>query len=615
MGGDDTRIKTFTANYDCEATITVTIARGDRTWQELLSHLYVVAIRSTDGQNIGWSYNDFDPDTEDSQQTQQITCRIALGAGAYEIEVDLPASTYPTGYLEAYLSFLQPAEKPMYSKGCGFRVKSIKHYNSKNDTSPVLSTNYLYVNPVSNNSSGVLFDYLSFVNTQGISYAYWEHDHCFPPFYSDILYTAQLDIHYISGNNEVSNAYGMNSGVGYSYVKEMQVGQNTGSILFEYHNHKVFYWQHEFISEADEPLIDSYPVLNGKTKSITFYNTNDNVARKESYFFNARKGARFLNINTFNRYNKDISIFIEGRGSDCCTYIPHDYIGYIDLESTDDASVHVEEIFSHNITLERKELEVDGVLTTDSFTYNDQLLLTRRESGTSNGNVKKYTYKYPGDINQSIYASMFQKNLLDYPIEESIKINESWTNSKLTTYKTDDGNYVPDKVYTVETTTPLTSFTDYNGSSPDANYGDIPEIEFLDYDGKGNLLKSRGKNGIYTYYLWAYNSQYMVAKIESSANTTISVTVNDNNLSKSDEFNAINNDVLYLKGLLTSYISNDDYMVTLYTYKPLWGMTSQTNPNGVTTYYEYDSFGRLRCTKDDDGNILKQYDYHYSNQY
>ena len=57
-----------------------------------------------------------------------------------------------------------------------------------------------------------------------------------------------------------------------------------------------------------------------------------------------------------------------------------------------------------------------------------------------------------------------------------------------------------------------------------------------------------------------------------------------------------------------------DALMTTYTYDPLVGMTSSTDEKNVTTYYEYDNFGRVKTIKDDKGNILKTYDYHYAGQ-
>lgn len=54
--------------------------------------------------------------------------------------------------------------------------------------------------------------------------------------------------------------------------------------------------------------------------------------------------------------------------------------------------------------------------------------------------------------------------------------------------------------------------------------------------------------------------------------------------------------------------------VTTYTYDPLVGVTSMTDPKGMTTYYEYDNFQRLMNVKDKDGNIVKHNEYHYVNQ-
>ena len=51
--------------------------------------------------------------------------------------------------------------------------------------------------------------------------------------------------------------------------------------------------------------------------------------------------------------------------------------------------------------------------------------------------------------------------------------------------------------------------------------------------------------------------------------------------------------------------------VTSYTHALLIGMTSQTDPSGRTIFYEYDAFGRLLRTRDAQGRLLSQQEYHY----
>lgn len=52
-------------------------------------------------------------------------------------------------------------------------------------------------------------------------------------------------------------------------------------------------------------------------------------------------------------------------------------------------------------------------------------------------------------------------------------------------------------------------------------------------------------------------------------------------------------------------------MVTSYTYKPLTGMTSKTDPKGITESYLYDGFRRLQAVLDHLNNVTTSIDYHY----
>jgi hypothetical protein len=54
--------------------------------------------------------------------------------------------------------------------------------------------------------------------------------------------------------------------------------------------------------------------------------------------------------------------------------------------------------------------------------------------------------------------------------------------------------------------------------------------------------------------------------------------------------------------------------MTTYTYAPEVGMTTACDVDKRATYYFYDALGRLSYVKDQDGNIIKTYRYHYEGQ-
>ena len=144
-------------------------------------------------------------------------------------------------------------------------------------------------------------------------------------------------------------------------------------------------------------------------------------------------------------------------------------------------------------------------------------------------------------------------------------------------------------------------------------------IVFHDYDAKGNPIEVSKSDGTHIYYVWGYNEKYPIAKLEHFTAADITGVVQ--NLIDT-AVNASNADVdATTEAALSQALANlqDDpstvkAQVTYYTYDPLIGVTSMTDPRGYTMYYEYDAFNRLQVVKDTEGNILSKNEYHYKDQ-
>ncbi|WP_165769890.1 RHS repeat domain-containing protein [Flagellimonas pacifica] len=141
-------------------------------------------------------------------------------------------------------------------------------------------------------------------------------------------------------------------------------------------------------------------------------------------------------------------------------------------------------------------------------------------------------------------------------------------------------------------------------------------ITYHNYDDNGNPVEVSKANGAHTYYVWGYNSAYPIAKLENftdshaiAIQSTIDAAINASNADTDD-----NSEIVLRAALKNLRDAASSALATTYTYDPLIGVTSITDPRGNTVYYTYDAFNRLKEVKDASGNLVTDYKYHYKGQ-
>lgn len=126
------------------------------------------------------------------------------------------------------------------------------------------------------------------------------------------------------------------------------------------------------------------------------------------------------------------------------------------------------------------------------------------------------------------------------------------------------------------------------------------------YDEFSHVLEEQQENGLVTSYIYGYNKTQIIAKIENATYNQVQTALGVGDMDTVNETN-----MTAIDGLRTA-LSNA--MITTYTYKPLVGVLSVTDPKGDTIFYDYDTLGRQINVKDKDGNLLSETEYKFVNQ-
>lgn len=249
-------------------------------------------------------------------------------------------------------------------------------------------------------------------------------------------------------------------------------------------------------------------------------------------------------------------------------------------------------------------LYVDQYTEYDYYTNLNRTLLKEERTFLSNGEVKKTTYRYAfndtGDFVFGLNATeQLNKSALlaeHYikPLEISTTIGPVGGAATL--------------VQGVKF-----SFGDFSGKLRLAavreyrSAVDYQETLLTAYDQRGNIAEKQRPEGIKESYLWGYQKNYPVATITGSSLAELNGLYNQNFLDAPTSDAALRAHLTALR----SALPNTKQMVGA-TYKPEVGVTSQIDSKGLTIYYGYDAFQRLRSITDHQGNIVKDYQYNYA---
>ncbi|RYU77812.1 RHS repeat domain-containing protein [Hymenobacter persicinus] len=143
----------------------------------------------------------------------------------------------------------------------------------------------------------------------------------------------------------------------------------------------------------------------------------------------------------------------------------------------------------------------------------------------------------------------------------------------------------------------------------DARYQEAAVIDR--YDARGNVLEQHRPGEAPVTYLWGYNACYVVAEIKNATYPEVLAVLGQpavDALAGPNPGSAA--DIRAKINLLRTRLPAA--RVTTFTHAPLVGPTSRTAPDGRTLFYEYDAFGRLLRTRDEQNRVLSQQEYHYS---
>lgn len=547
--------------------------------------------------------------------------------------------------VEATLPILENTSTTNIEAG-GIRIKSIENYNDKN----VLLTKkeYNYILNTKNEdhesiSSGILFDELAFYSVRNhlIHEKIINYNSSYNDIFSDKL------IRELSSESSLRSP--SSSPIGYSRVEEVfidnrQEQNNSGKIISEFINRvnkygyvgrdgnfNICFIFDRFAAQsargqeyAKVPFM-SYQDINGKIIKEEYYDKNNKLIRKTDYKYD------------YDYYNTQNISHPKAIATGMLQYQKTNYGGtddrrpgahsefYLQPVNSFIYALQVYKIISEDISLLlREDTEYIGgvaISKKTTYEYNDHFQpkkITQNSSELAKDIVTEMLY--PTDLatveQTPLLQQLVKDNMISEPVSSKTKVSTTQVVNSHTKYREISINYKNEAQNLSKKL--IVPDIKYERSSGEivlgANDPTNRTIKYDAYDLGGRLVQVTALEQAPVVYLWGYGGQYIIAKIQNTTYAQINTALGSAII---EALSAAKQPDMSLVNRLRANTSLSEPLVTTYTYKPLVGILTATDPRGVVTYHTYDPFGRLKETyiiEDGVKKVIATNNYHYQNE-
>jgi len=387
--------------------------------------------------------------------------------------------------------------------------------------------------------------------------------------------------------------------IGYDKVSVKEINHLSEGL----YGRKDFFYKNELENVLFSPagiIPNDVPLDNGQLTREEHYNSNGTLVYKKE-----------------PNYTKDIRGNIEVKG----VSLAYDEALLFTLNDTNIYNMYIQEYSIKSewwyMDSEKETVyDVNGnnpVAKTTNYIYGNEIHKQPTEISTTSSKGENFITKneYPSDhptgtdMSTSLFNDMISKNILNPILKQEITTNGVKAEGIITNYTKETNSlggdmYLPTTIKTLKKGT----VSDYEN-----------RIMYHNYDENGNPKEVSKLGGVHIYYIWGYQGEYPIAKIENftatQANNIQGLITDAENASNLDTSTSRENILRQKLNLIRNNPSLINAVMTSFTYDPLIGITSVTDPKGYTMYYDYDTQNRLNQIKDNDGNIITEHNYNY----